>query len=82
MFGQNTDKIAWTSCYWIIKCTIILYRNSNKCTIVDEEYEEDDDHEPPKALTRVGDMKNAVKEMNSNEETSNGDGYSDDQDQE
>ena len=44
----------------------------------DEEYEEDDDHEPPKGLTRVADMKNVVEEMKSNEETSNGDGYSDD----
>ena len=51
----------------------------------DEEYEDDEDQDnaPTKGLTRVdaNDMKNAVKEMNSNEETSNGDGYSDDNDQ-
>ena len=46
----------------------------------DEEYEDDNDHDPPKALTRMRGNDNKVEEVKSNEETSNDDNYSEDQD--
>ena len=45
----------------------------------DEEYAEDNDHDAPKALTRMKQDEKRVEEVKSNEETSNGDNYSDDQ---